>query len=126
MLDFFKKFFTKRELPKFKGFDFSGIVERNKKITIIENVLSSFDKDILLLVNDMSKNSDMILTEPAYHNGCTFYYKDYYLNLSKNYISMYKNGALIFAKTYREDIGDFSNYLVHKSLNDLFIESGKE
>jgi hypothetical protein len=126
MLEFFKKFkFRKKNIfPKVGVYNLKMIDWTNERRALISKVLESMEQIPLSIVNEMSKNSHKVLADSCYETACTFLYKDVVLSLSKNYISIFKNGELVF-KSYQYVVCDFSFYLASKSTKELWEESGK-
>jgi hypothetical protein len=127
MLEFFKKFkFRKKNIfPKVGVYNLKMIDWTNERRALISKVLESMEQIPLSIVNEMSKNSHKVLADSCYETACTFLYKDVVLSLSKNYISIFKNGELVFSKSYQYVVCDFSFYLASKSTKELWEESGK-
>ena len=99
MLEFFKKFkFRKKNIfPKVGVYNLKMIDWTNERRALISKVLESMEQIPLSIVNEMSKN----------------------------YISIFKNGELVFSKSYQYVVCDFSFYLASKSTKELWEESGK-
>lgn len=125
MIEFFKKFKFRKEKIVSDINVYKTIDETEARRSLIANVLESMEQNPLSIVNDMSKNSHKVLSEPCYETACTFLYKDVVLSLSMNDISIFKNGVLVFSKTYTYEVNDFSFYLASKSTKELWEESCK-
>jgi len=125
MLEFFKKFKFRKEKIVENMNVYKKIEENESRRSLIAKVLESMDSVPLSIVNEMSKNSHKVLSDSCYETACTFLYKDVVLSLSKNYISIFKNGELVFSKSYQYVVCDFSFYLASKSTKELWESSGK-
>lgn len=125
MLEFFKKF-KFRDEKSVSDINICKTIEITEaRRSLIYHVLDSMEEYPRSIVNVMSKNSYNVSFDPCYETACTFLYKDVVLSLCKNYISIFKNGELVFSKTYEKIVCDFSFYLAHKSTKELWDESGK-